>query len=66
MNTETMDEVLSVQEMQNVVELLSLYSEINAKVIDHKRNTSREFVSMTKLINDIISVMKDIPIKLDE
>ena len=35
-------------------------------MIDHGRNTSREFIQMTQLINDIIEVLKQIPIKLEE
>lgn len=35
-------------------------------MIDHGRNNSREFIQMTQLINDIIEVLKQIPIKLEE
>lgn len=52
--------------MQNVVELLQLYSDINQKVIKHKRNTSREFIRITQIILGIIEALKKIPIKLEE
>jgi hypothetical protein len=44
---ENVFEVLSVQEMQNVVELLQLYSDINSKVIQHGKNNTREFAVIT-------------------
>lgn len=44
---ENIYEVLTVQEMQNVVELLQLYSDINSKVIAHGKNTTREFAMIT-------------------
>ena len=55
-------EYLSSQEMSNVVELLSLYIDINSAVIV-KKNCSKRFRKITELMKEIQSILKTILIE---
>ena len=48
--------------MSNVIELLSLYIEINSAVIV-KKNCSKKFRKITELMKDIQSILKTILIE---
>lgn len=52
--------------MKSVIELLSLYSEINQKVIDDGLNKTKIFRRVTEVMQAIIGVLKEITITLDD
>ena len=52
--------------MKNVVDLVMLYSDINNQVIDAKKNTSKIFIKFTRVLNQMVDVIKNIDIELEQ
>lgn len=65
-NVPNQAQTLSTSDMKSVIELLSLYSEINQKVIDDGLNKTKIFRRVTEVMQAIIGVLKEITITLDD
>lgn len=59
-------EILSLGEMKNVIELLCLYTDVNTKVIEDKKNKDQCFNVFTNTLKSIISVLKQIKLEISE
>ena len=57
---------LTFGEMKNVVDLLQLYSDVNKKVIEEGKNTSGIFVRFSEIMNEIVDLLKKLPLELDD
>ena len=56
-NTTQLYDFLSVFEMKNVVELLSMYIEINKKLLDEEKRSCKVFKRFTELLVDFNDIL---------
>ena len=59
-------DVLPLNEMKNVIDLISLYHEVNIKVIAEKQNDQHIFKKFTLVITEIVKLLKGIKIELED
>jgi hypothetical protein len=59
-------DILTFNEMRNILDLICLYEEINLKVINNAQSKSKKFIAFTHTLSEIIRNLKSIEVDLSD